>query len=164
MDAATGVRDSDSFGMTVGGALNFMHHLSEIEFGDDEGFDYRGKFFNALFGEWPAGDEAKLADFHSLRPRELDATLSDARGDAVGDYDDIGVLDLFFFEKRDAVGGVTNFALQAPHQLVLSLRRHIRVAVLVVREAGHVEVVALASVRHLRNLAAIGAVGQIVLD
>ncbi len=52
-----------------------------------------------FFGERPGGDEAQLADFESACAGHFDGALGDAGGDAVGDDDDIGIVEMFFFEE-----------------------------------------------------------------
>ena len=109
----------------------------------------RGDLFDLLLGEGPGGDHAELADLDALVAGHLDGALRDARGDSVGDHDDVGAFDLLFFEEDDLVGVLEDLVLQAAHQFVLNVGRHVGIAALIVGEAGDVDVVALADVRHV---------------
>src|SRR5208283_4135346 len=151
VNAPAGVSYKADGNFTGHGALNFAHHLSEVQFCDHDGIGAGGDFLDLLFGKRPRSDDAELADLHALVAGHLDSTLRDARGDSIRDDDHIRAFDLRFFVENNLVGVLEDLVLQAAHQNVLDVGLHVGIATLVVSEAGDVDVVALADARHVRN-------------
>ena len=66
-------------------------------------FTFFGDCGHLFLGERPRGDQAELANLHTLLARHVDGALRHARGDPVRDHHHIGALDLFLFEERDLI-------------------------------------------------------------
>ena len=62
MNAAAGVRHGECFRLAVSSSLDFMHHLAEIEFGDDECFYLRRELANLFLWERPCRDQSQFPD------------------------------------------------------------------------------------------------------
>ncbi len=81
-----------------------------------------------------------------------DGRQRDARGDPVGDHHDVGAVHAVRRRRRSARGrSFLILSVSRPSSCACAAHRHVGVALLVVRQAGHVEAVALAGPRHRRH-------------
>src|SRR5438477_9906942 len=99
MYASARVSDGDCLCFSASGSLDFAHHLSEIQLGDDKSFYRHSKFAYAFLRKRPAGDKAKLAYSEAAFAGQFDGALCHARRDAVGNDDDVSAFDPFFFKQ-----------------------------------------------------------------
>src|SRR5271165_3767035 len=103
MDSAARVENGERPGLARSGSLDLPHHLTEVEFWNDECFHVHREFADLFFGKWPGGDQAQFADMQTAFTRRLDRALSYPRGDSVGDNHYICALELFFLEQGNVV-------------------------------------------------------------
>ena len=131
-------------------ALHLAAHLAVVDLRHDEPLALPGQFPHPLLREGPGGDQPEKPGFDPLGLRLPHSVGSDAGGDAVGQHYHVGVVHVPFPPVQDVGGIFLNLGNEPFDQCLLRCGAHVRVASLVVGQAGHGDVVSLAQLRHGR--------------
>src|SRR3990172_7705531 len=162
MHRASAVIDADYLAAATCVAFHFEHHLPIVDLGYYDGLDLGGYFTDAFLAERPDGDQAQGTDLDTFLARILNSLDSDAGGDAIRHHHDIGAVDLILVEADDLVGIAVDLFHQVSHDDLVLPGGHDRIPLLVVGQAGDVEVVPIARTHHGMAALAVELVGAAV--